>query len=399
MKLIYISIDSSKSEGVRNKIVSKIKKLNLCNVDTKGFVVDPTISEPAFDSASNIQFIPIHQSKLPSFYYRRFIRKFIDHFIFNKYYRTCYKQLKSLLAKEKFDLIIFRYPLSNKFLLKFISNYRSNILFEHNTIEPDELKLALNKQQPAYSKLLYEAEIKYAPRVLGRALGIIGVTNEIVDYEMSRANNSALRTLTLTNSIEVCKFPLKGPIPYDGKSLNMLMLCDSDLSWHGVDLLLKSISQYKGTVKLKLKLIGNFTDQSHALVNQLNLSNTVTFTGRLTGEALTNEFNNSHLAIGSLALYRKGLREASTLKIREYLARGIPFVIGHEDPDLKELNPDLYLRINTNETNLIDINRLLEFSDKALQIKDYTQLIRDYAFTHVDTGIKMNLLKSFLQSL
>ena len=42
----------------------------------------------------------------------------------------------------------------------------------------------------------------------------------------------------------------------------------------------------------------------------------------------------AHLAVSTLALHRKQMRQACALKTREYVARGLPFVIGHEDPDL-----------------------------------------------------------------
>ena len=39
------------------------------------------------------------------------------------------------------------------------------------------------------------------------------------------------------------------------------------------------------------------------------------------------------LQVGSLGLHRIGLTEASTLKVREYWARGIPFLLSYEDTD------------------------------------------------------------------
>jgi hypothetical protein len=47
------------------------------------------------------------------------------------------------------------------------------------------------------------------------------------------------------------------------------------------------------------------------------------------------------VAIGSLGLYRAKLQEASTLKVREYLARGIPTILGYRDTDFPEWAPFL----------------------------------------------------------
>jgi glycosyltransferase involved in cell wall biosynthesis len=45
------------------------------------------------------------------------------------------------------------------------------------------------------------------------------------------------------------------------------------------------------------------------------------------------------VAVGSLALYRAGIDEASTLKVREYLAAGLPVVIGYHDTDFPKGAP------------------------------------------------------------
>jgi hypothetical protein len=42
---------------------------------------------------------------------------------------------------------------------------------------------------------------------------------------------------------------------------------------------------------------------------------------------------HADMAIGTLALYRKGSNESSSLKVREYLAYGLPVIIGCKDTD------------------------------------------------------------------
>jgi glycosyl transferase family 4 len=60
----------------------------------------------------------------------------------------------------------------------------------------------------------------------------------------------------------------------------------------------------------------------------------------------------AHAALGPLALYRNGLKEASPLKVREYLAYGLPTIIAHRDTDFPDGAPFL-LRI-LNEPGGID---------------------------------------------
>ena len=65
------------------------------------------------------------------------------------------------------------------------------------------------------------------------------------------------------------------------------------------------------------------------------------FHGTLSPEALTPLLSRADAAIGSLALYRANLHEASTLKVRDYLARGIPTILGYRDTDFPDPVPFL----------------------------------------------------------
>src|SRR5207247_9128294 len=60
------------------------------------------------------------------------------------------------------------------------------------------------------------------------------------------------------------------------------------------------------------------------------------------------------LAIGTLALHRKNMHEACPLKVREYLAYGLPVVIGYEDTDLDGLDTWYLLRLPNVESNVRD---------------------------------------------
>ena len=61
----------------------------------------------------------------------------------------------------------------------------------------------------------------------------------------------------------------------------------------------------------------------------------------------------SDLALGTLALHRKRMTQAAPLKVREYLAYGLPVVIAYDDPDLRD--PFWFvLRLPNCESNVID---------------------------------------------
>jgi hypothetical protein len=59
------------------------------------------------------------------------------------------------------------------------------------------------------------------------------------------------------------------------------------------------------------------------------------------------------VGIGTLGLHRKSMYEAAPLKVREYLAFGMPVVIGYVDPDLADA-PWFVLRLPNSERNVVD---------------------------------------------
>jgi hypothetical protein len=68
------------------------------------------------------------------------------------------------------------------------------------------------------------------------------------------------------------------------------------------------------------------------------------------------------VGIGSLAMHRAGLGEASPLKVREYLAHGLPVVLGFEDTDFVGADPWFMLRLPNAEDNVREgIHRIREF--------------------------------------
>ncbi|WP_138494502.1 glycosyltransferase [Paenibacillus pinistramenti] len=87
------------------------------------------------------------------------------------------------------------------------------------------------------------------------------------------------------------------------------------------------------------------------------------FHGKLTRSGYQTLLDQADAAIGTLALYRKDMKEASPLKVREYLANGLPVIIGYEETDFPEEVPFL-LRLPAERNNICphlqEITRFVE---------------------------------------
>jgi hypothetical protein len=89
--------------------------------------------------------------------------------------------------------------------------------------------------------------------------------------------------------------------------------------------------------------------------------------GVLTATAYRDVLARCDLGLGTLALYRKGMREASPLKVREYLAYGLPTVIGYDDTDFLGAEPWFLERLPNSEWAVDDhAARVYRFAKAAI---------------------------------
>jgi len=199
------------------------------------------------------------------------------------------------------------------------------------------------------------------------------------------------RTSFIGNGIHVASVPERAGVPvFDGSSL--VLICVASLNyWHGVDRLIKAISIFnseENDLKVHLKVVGrgavlaNLVD----LAESLGIQKSISFLGFLEGEKLYKEYETAHMAVGSLALFRKNLKSASELKAREYCAVGIPFIGVGEDPDFPG---DTIFRIQLpNRENVDDLTDFFRnFSPKCLSFTP--NQIREYAWKQLDFSEKM----------
>ncbi len=73
------------------------------------------------------------------------------------------------------------------------------------------------------------------------------------------------------------------------------------------------------------------------------------------------------VGIGSLALHRKGMDEASPLKSRNYLAVGLPIIQAYRDTDLTEADGCVLSLPNCEDNIVPELGRIAEFAQRAYE--------------------------------
>lgn len=274
-------------------------------------------------------------------------------------------------------------------------------MFLKNITVRDKLYLLRNGKLKTLRKAKFDKveEDKFKKKVLQAALAGICVTDEICDYETLLASGQ-YKTFTISNGIEVDKIKQKKPTPFDGSELRLIMVNSSPTKWHGVDRLLQGLKNNSKKHPIHLDIIGNIMPELKKKIIRLGLEDQVTLHGFKTGEDLDVMFDHSHIGVGTLALHRINLKQGAVLKVREYLARGLPFFIGYEDVDLyKNDNLKPYYHQYPANDSALDLDTLWEFAKSIYQIAHCEDKIRSLAFQTVDYSKKMNDLIMILTEL
>lgn len=243
------------------------------------------------------------------------------------------KQLVDAVMKWNPDVVYLRfdtyYPAIERLLR------RIPTVLEINTDDINEYRMEMSRPKYLYHRLL-------RGRVLSNATGMVFVTRELAAKFRSFQKPMAV----IGNSIDLSNYP---HLPAPENSVPRLVFIGTPgQTWHGID---KIAVLAKRFPTWHFDLIGVDTGLETLPNVQLH--------GLLGRSQYTQLIAQADAAIGTLALHRKGMGEACPLKVREYLAHGIPVIIGCEDTDFPEAVPFL-LRLENSERNIIDESGAIE---------------------------------------
>ena len=191
------------------------------------------------------------------------------------------------------------------------------------------------------------------------------VLDGVVTY-MPHKNIWGIPVTVIDNGVDLDAAPLRRLALSEGGPLTML--CVANLSfWHGLDRLVRGMCAYGANEEarpVRLLVVGPETEELkklHNLVEEMGLDDSVMFLGPKTGADLDSLFDEAHIAVGSLGLHRIGLDRGSTLKVKEYCARGIPFIYSYREAQLRG-DEAFSLRVAADE-NAVDVGAVVSFCD------------------------------------
>jgi len=371
MKIAYLVFLDFGFLGVKKKIEQQIQALSNNKVEVIPIIVNWANKEDPLEIEGK--------------YYHVRISKHLS--LFKKRSFALHKA-KEYIEEEKCDLLFFRYVIADPLFVVFLKQIRIPAVSEHQTKE-------LNEVKPFSPKFFMEKFL--GPLLRRNVSGIVSVTEEISNYQTKITKKGGSLHTFIGNGIGVEGIPIRST-PSNKEGPLKTLFVGSVADWHGLDRLISGLADSgKSNVYLHIVGDGPAIPQLKELVTQRALEDQVIFHGSKTGKGLDEMFDKCHIAVGSLGIHRLGLSESSVLKVREYCARGIPFIYSPIDQDFPESFP-YQLKVPADDSP-IDMEQITDFAKKVLADREHPKKMREYAFSNLDWNIKMRKLKGFFEEV
>lgn len=299
--------------------------------------------------------------------------------------------LRMLLSalKADADIIFFRYSLVFAPLM-FLVILGLRLRGKQVIIDIPTPRVVLARE--IFSEKKFSSYLKYLLLAISGPW-VLWPSNKVIQYA-SESNwfSFGLKTksVRLGNGVLIENLPLSSNAWEEGQSLEIVAVALLAY-WHGYDRLLKALSllsdEYLDKINLTIVGAGDALRELEILTSELGLKN-VKFTGMLSGEPLDCIYDKAHVGVSSLGLHRKGITEASDLKTREYVARGLVVLGSGTDSDFSE---DSQIRKLVPCDESIDplVEQLKSFFSEPLLDK---KVIRAYAKENLSMEVKMKEL-------
>lgn len=357
MKVLYMGFIDIKNDGhigVRKKIFGQVEAMK--------------------NNGMDVEYI-LHDNKNLMYYSddERFILSSYKNSIQRRHNMLSMKVI-NLINQRDIDVVYIRYPISDILFIRFLKKLK-------------KLNKKVYLEIPTYP---YDRELKATTLIIDRVFrrNIKKYVDYIITSSGRYENIFGSKCKFIDNCVSTKDITFKTHY-YDinKKQINLIAVAFLN-NWHGYDRVIEGMREYYSRdtayydINFKIVGIGKDYDYLNQLANEYNLRDKIEFVGSKNGNELDKLFENSDIALGSLAIHRKDLKTVSSLKSREYCARGIPFIYAGEDPGFYGKERFL-MKVESND-DYINMDNVIEFYNKLTNISDISDIMRAYSKEHFE---------------
>ena len=240
-------------------------------------------------------------------------------------------------AAREYDRIVIRHAPLDPFSLLIPERIRCKTWYVFHTKTGDYLTMRGKRLGKAFAWF----DTQFTRRAIGETAGIIGVTDELADYERHRLNRLSAKTAVYPNGIFLENWA--APISdRRGGALKILFIASRFFAWNGLEKLLDSIVNTRNEDRFELHLVGQVMPHQAEFIEEHDLADCIVIHGVLDKKEIASLMASMDLSLGAFALDMVKVRTACTLKVRESLGAGLPIFAGHSDVGVNDI-PECYV--------------------------------------------------------
>ena len=359
MKILHLTSTRELSKGQRNQLSYESIIAKKEGLDWEVIALTSSLPKSSFEKQLNFVWRPI------------FLRN-IACWLF--IVRNCHN----------YDYVLLRHITFDPFCLIFAPIIKNRISIHHSK-EVEELLLI---RSGIIGKAASFFEYIFGKFLLKNSAAIIGVTGEIAQYQKERIR-SHKKILIYPNGILTHNFSPLFDRRHDSK-INIAFICGKFSSWHGLESLIIDIQNnyFEKLINIRINLIGELLQNQKDLIQSNSILKEVFIIhGVLDYEEYRTILEECDVGLASFGLEKKGLKEAATLKVREYLALGLPVYSGHKDAAI----PDDFIFYKYGPPKISEIAKF------SLKNKNYSRKnVVDKANNYIN---KEKLMKNLIENL
>lgn len=369
MKGYYILFEKNPSVNIKNKIDAQMTEFK------KYFDMEYIEAEPSFKSEQVAQIM----SRVPLINIPRYD----------------YKKLLEKLDNPGF--LYFRKVSSDRNLIHFFTDVKEKF---------PECKILVELFTYPYYKDIYFRPYNFL--LIPKDAYFSRRYKNLVDRLITYSNHDTIfgvKTIRTINGIDTDEFRAITPRTNDDE-IHLLAVA-MFRKHHGYERIFEGLKNYYATGErrvIRLFMVGEGPelDSYKKIVKEYGLEDNVIFLGVKKGEELEAIYSQSDIGLGSFGFYKIGLTLASSLKTREYLAKGLPFVAGCKQDVFPKGSSKYYLEFS-NDSSPVDINEIVQFYDSLYSSGDSNRQkvvdqIRQFAMQTVSMDVAFKTIIEFIKS-
>ena len=289
-----------------------------------------------------------------------------------------YRQLK----KEEYNKVYIRYGMADPLFIQLLKLLKKSndakILVEIPSYPYDKecSKLFMDQVNFTIDRIYRKKMVKFVDR--------------IVTFSDDKSI-FGIKTIRISNGILVDNVR-KRKVRQGKRDIHLIAVAQFAM-WHGCDRLINGMAKYyqtEGRRKVYFHIVGGgkILEEYKKLVSQNDLENYVIFHGEQYGDELDNIYDLADIGVECLGLHRRGALMCSSLKAKEYAAKGLPILTSCEMDQFQDKEYNFIKRFPATEED-IDIDEIVKFSDEILgKDKEFavsvSEMIRNFAKERCD---------------